>query len=234
MQTEAIIRFSYTSKSPISRHSMQSCILIYYRLRKREPLIALGSHQVGRGALISASEVWCGEKRTDLNNLAVRRWSSNSLVAFNDTRSESTGICQYPMPTGGRRRRIRSRPLRWNVSRKLLSISWPTSLSDTKWLHLPDQMTPTSPVAIVKRGKLSWHARTHARTHNKRTHIHTHNTDTTNTHIYTYNTQTHTRTHTQTHTQQTHTHAHTHTHTRTQTHTRKQLQRNKSHTNPRE
>ena len=35
-------------KSHVSRHSMQSCIRTYYRLRKREALIALGSHQ-GRG-----------------------------------------------------------------------------------------------------------------------------------------------------------------------------------------
>ena len=36
--------------SPLSRHSMQSYILTYHRLRKREPLIALGSHQrEGRG-----------------------------------------------------------------------------------------------------------------------------------------------------------------------------------------
>ena len=32
-------------RSPVSRHSIQSYILTYYRLRKRERLIALGSHQ---------------------------------------------------------------------------------------------------------------------------------------------------------------------------------------------
>ena len=36
-------------RSPVSRHSIQSYILTYYRLRKREPLIALGSHQEGNG-----------------------------------------------------------------------------------------------------------------------------------------------------------------------------------------
>ena len=36
-------------RSPVRRHSMQSYIRTYYRLRKREPLIALGSHQVGGG-----------------------------------------------------------------------------------------------------------------------------------------------------------------------------------------
>ena len=30
-------------RSPVSRHSMESYIRIYYRLRKREPSIALGS-----------------------------------------------------------------------------------------------------------------------------------------------------------------------------------------------
>ena len=35
--------------SPVSRHSIQSYILTYGRLRKREPLIALGSHQKGGG-----------------------------------------------------------------------------------------------------------------------------------------------------------------------------------------
>ena len=34
--------------SPVSRHSMQSYVLTYYRLRQREPLIAPGSYQVGR------------------------------------------------------------------------------------------------------------------------------------------------------------------------------------------
>ena len=36
-------------RSPVSRHSMQSYTLTYQRLRQREPLIALGSHQVGGG-----------------------------------------------------------------------------------------------------------------------------------------------------------------------------------------
>ena len=31
--------------SPVSRRSMESYVLTYSRLRKREPLIALGSHQ---------------------------------------------------------------------------------------------------------------------------------------------------------------------------------------------
>ena len=39
-------------RSSVSRHSIQSYILTYHRLRKREPLIALGSHH-----LISASAV---------------------------------------------------------------------------------------------------------------------------------------------------------------------------------
>ena len=34
-------------RSPVSRHSIQSYILTCYRFRKREPLIALGSHQKG-------------------------------------------------------------------------------------------------------------------------------------------------------------------------------------------
>ena len=33
--------------SPVSRYSIRSYILTYYRLRKRELLIALGSHQWG-------------------------------------------------------------------------------------------------------------------------------------------------------------------------------------------
>ena len=33
-------------RGPISRRSMQSYILTDYRRRKREPLIALGSHQM--------------------------------------------------------------------------------------------------------------------------------------------------------------------------------------------
>ena len=33
--------------SPVSRHSIQSYMLTYYRLRKREPLIALGFHEGG-------------------------------------------------------------------------------------------------------------------------------------------------------------------------------------------
>ena len=33
------------TRSPVSRHSMQSHIRTYYWLRKGEPLIALGSHQ---------------------------------------------------------------------------------------------------------------------------------------------------------------------------------------------
>ena len=42
--------------SPVGRHSIQIYILTYYSLRKREPLIALGSHQGGGdgGGLISA------------------------------------------------------------------------------------------------------------------------------------------------------------------------------------
>ena len=46
-------------RSLVSRHSIQSYILTYHRLKKREPLIALGSHQGGwwGGALISASAV---------------------------------------------------------------------------------------------------------------------------------------------------------------------------------
>ena len=42
-------------RNPVSKHSMQSYVLIYCRLRKREPLTALGSHR--RGTLISASAV---------------------------------------------------------------------------------------------------------------------------------------------------------------------------------
>ena len=60
-------------RSPVSRHSIQRYILIYYRLRKREPLIALSSHQRrgggGGGALISASAVPHRRVRTDLNTL---------------------------------------------------------------------------------------------------------------------------------------------------------------------
>ena len=41
-------------RSPVRRHNFQSSILTCYMLRKREPLIALGSHQ---GSLISASTV---------------------------------------------------------------------------------------------------------------------------------------------------------------------------------
>ena len=37
-------------RSPVSRNSIESYILTYYRLgRKRKPLIALGYHQVGEG-----------------------------------------------------------------------------------------------------------------------------------------------------------------------------------------
>ena len=42
-------------RSPVSRHGIHSYIMTYYRLRTRELLIALGSHQ--RGPLISASAV---------------------------------------------------------------------------------------------------------------------------------------------------------------------------------
>ena len=41
----------YVGRSPESRHSMQSYILTYFRFRKREPLIALGSHQVVGGGV---------------------------------------------------------------------------------------------------------------------------------------------------------------------------------------
>ena len=44
-------------RSPVSRRSVQSYILTIYRLRKREPLIALGSHQRGGDGLMSASAV---------------------------------------------------------------------------------------------------------------------------------------------------------------------------------
>ena len=36
-----------TGRSPVNRHSM--IILTYYRHRKKEPLIALGSHEGGGG-----------------------------------------------------------------------------------------------------------------------------------------------------------------------------------------
>ena len=36
-------------RSPVSRHNMQSYIPTCYRLRKREPLIAMSSHQMGEG-----------------------------------------------------------------------------------------------------------------------------------------------------------------------------------------
>ena len=58
-----------TDKSPVRRRSIQSYIPTYSRLRKREPLIALGSHQGGgggrggggRGTLLSASAIpHCG------------------------------------------------------------------------------------------------------------------------------------------------------------------------------
>ena len=42
---------NYVGRSPISRHSMNSYTLTYYRLRKKEPLIALGFHQGGGGVL---------------------------------------------------------------------------------------------------------------------------------------------------------------------------------------
>ena len=46
----------YTQRSLASRRSMESYILTYSKLIKREPLIALGSHQNGgRGRVISAS-----------------------------------------------------------------------------------------------------------------------------------------------------------------------------------
>ena len=44
-------------RNPVSRHSMKSYILTYFRLRKREALIALSSHQRMEGGLISASAV---------------------------------------------------------------------------------------------------------------------------------------------------------------------------------
>ena len=42
--------------NPVSKHSMQSYIRTYCRVRKREPLIALGSYHIG-GHLIDASAV---------------------------------------------------------------------------------------------------------------------------------------------------------------------------------
>ena len=38
---------TYVGRCPVSRHSMQSYIPTYYRLGKRELLIALGSHRGG-------------------------------------------------------------------------------------------------------------------------------------------------------------------------------------------
>ena len=52
--------------SPVSRHSIQSYSLTYFRLRKREPLIALDCHQ---GGPFSASAVpHCGTMRERTNN----------------------------------------------------------------------------------------------------------------------------------------------------------------------
>ena len=42
-------------RSPVRKHSIQSYILTYYKLRKREPLVAPGSHQ--EEPLLSASAV---------------------------------------------------------------------------------------------------------------------------------------------------------------------------------
>ena len=73
---------------------MQSYIRTYYRLRKREPLIALGSHQ-GEGGSISACAV------PHRGGVAYRFEHPRlaevvRLIAYYDTRSESSGIFYYP------------------------------------------------------------------------------------------------------------------------------------------
>ena len=68
-----IVRFFFRGTAYAACVIMQTTkLLTYYRRRKREPLIALGSHRKGEGggALISASAVpHCGVG-TDLNTLA--------------------------------------------------------------------------------------------------------------------------------------------------------------------
>ena len=57
-------------RSPVSRHSVQSYILTYYRLGKKEPLISLELPPDGEGDLISAFAVPPqGGRGADLNTL---------------------------------------------------------------------------------------------------------------------------------------------------------------------
>ena len=76
---------------------MQICILTYYRLRKREPLIALGSHQ-GEGGLLSASAV--PPRRTDLNTVALRRWSETTWSPFTTRAVSRRTYSTTPYPQG--------------------------------------------------------------------------------------------------------------------------------------
>ena len=69
---------SSVSGSPVSRHSMSIYIPTYYRLRKREPMITLGS------AYPTVGRLWGGGGGAGLNTLALR-------AVFYDTRSESSG-----------------------------------------------------------------------------------------------------------------------------------------------
>ena len=72
--------------------SIQSYILSYYRLRKRESLIALGSHQGGCISFLHPRYPQRGVG-TDLKTLAwLAEVVANCLVASYDTLSESAGI----------------------------------------------------------------------------------------------------------------------------------------------
>ena len=51
-------RYIYIYINLVSRHSIQSNIMTHYRLRKREPLIALGSYQGGFNICIHGTPPW--------------------------------------------------------------------------------------------------------------------------------------------------------------------------------
>ena len=89
---------------PVSRHSTQLYTRTYYRLRKREPLIALVSHQRGGGGGLNLSPPspppggggGGGGGGGRFEHRLLAEVVPNGLVAFFDTRSESSGIFYYP------------------------------------------------------------------------------------------------------------------------------------------
>ena len=83
-------------------HSIHSYILTYYRLRKWEPVIALCSRQISASAVTHYGEEGVGGAY--LNTLV--EVVPNCLVAFYDTRSESSNEFYYPIPAGRTLRRI--------------------------------------------------------------------------------------------------------------------------------